>query len=501
MNALRSYGTQSATAFGAVIRNPNLRWLELAWTASVVGHYAYLIAVSVYAYGVGGEEAVGLIILARLIPAALAAPFAGLLGDRFRRERVLLVTNASRIILVAAAALGVFLEAAPAVVYVLAVAATVAYTPYRPANAALTPSLARSPAELTAANAVAGGVSSLALFVGPALAGFLLAVASAGVVFLLTALLLVVSTGFLLLIKTAAVERPRGEIEAPTIASEVLAGFSAIGRQPALRVMIGLIAAQHAFAGAVQVFIVVASVELLGFGTSGVGILNSAIGVGAFIGAIVALSLTGARRLSPAFMFGIVLLGVPLIILGFWSEAAIAILLFGLIGIGSSITDVSGLTLIQRAVPDQVLARVFGVIQMLMLSAMGLGAAAAPVLISRLGVEGAIIATGAFLPALVVLVGRKVARIDAAAERPDPDELRILGTVPIFSPLPGVTLEQLAGRLVPLRLEPDTVVIKEGDAGDRFFIIAEGTVQVSRVRQADRRPQRGGLLRRDRPDP
>ncbi len=93
MNVLRSYGTQSATAFGAVIRNPNLRWLELAWAASVVGHYAYLIAVSVYAYGVGGEEAVGLIILARLIPAALAAPFAGLLGDRFRRERVLLVTN------------------------------------------------------------------------------------------------------------------------------------------------------------------------------------------------------------------------------------------------------------------------------------------------------------------------------------------------------------------------------------------------------------------------
>ena len=468
MNALRSYGTQSATAFGAVIRNPNLRWLELAWTASVVGHYAYLIAVSVYAYGAGGEEAVGLIILARLIPAALAAPFAGLLGDRFRRERVLLVTNASRIVLVAAAALGVFLEAAPAVVYVLAVAATVAYTPYRPANAALTPSLARSPAELTAANAVAGGVSSLALFVGPALAGFLLAVASAGVVFLLTALLLVVSTGFLLLIKTAAVERPSWLLRAAMLRA-----------QPALRVMIGLIAAQHAFAGAVQVFIVVASVELLGFGTSGVGILNSAIGAGAFIGAIVALSLTGARRLSPAFMFGIVLLGVPLIILGLWSAAVTGILLFGLIGVGSSITDVSGLTLIQRAVPDQVLARVFGVIQMLMLSAMGLGAAAAPVLISQLGVEGAIIATGAFLPALVVLVGRKVARIDSAAERPDPDELRILGTVPIFSPLPGFTLEQLAGRLVPLRLERDTVVIKEGDAGDRFFIIAEGTVQVS----------------------
>jgi MFS family permease len=479
MHRLKSYGAQSAAAFGAVIRNPNLRWLELAWTASIVGHYAYLIAVSVYAYGVGGEEAVGLIILARLIPAALAAPFAGLLGDRFRRERVLLVTNLSRILLVGAAALGVFLDVTPTVVYVLAIAATVAYTPYRPAQAALTPSLARSPDELTAANAVAGGVSSLARFVGPALAGFLLVIASSGVVFLLTALLLVASTVFLLLIRAETVERPRGEIEAPTIVSEVLAGFRAIGTQPALRVMIGLIAAQHAVAGAVQVFIVVASVELFGLGTSGVGILNSAIGVGAFVGAIIALSLTGARRLSPAFMLGIILWGLPLIVLGFWSAAALAILLFGIIGVGNSIADVSGLTLVQRAVPDQVLARVFGVIQMLMLTAMGLGAAAAPVLISQFGLEGAIVATGAFLPVLVLLVGRKVARIDAAAERPDLDDLRILGMVPIFAPLPGMTLEHLAGRLVPLRLEPGTIVVREGDPGDRFYIVAEGTVEVS----------------------
>ena len=61
-------------AFAAVTRNANLRWLELAWSASVIGHYAFLIAVSVYAYGIGGEKAVGLLFLIRLIPAALIAP-------------------------------------------------------------------------------------------------------------------------------------------------------------------------------------------------------------------------------------------------------------------------------------------------------------------------------------------------------------------------------------------------------------------------------------------
>src|SRR3970282_510339 len=145
------------------------------------------------AYGVGGEKAVGLIFLVRLIPAALISPFAGLLGDRYPRERVLLLTNASRGGLIAAAAAAVFLDATPWVVYALSIGATIATTPFRSAQAALTPSLASSPTELTAANGVASGVGSIAIFGGPAIAGVLLGLASTGVVFTVTALMLVVS--------------------------------------------------------------------------------------------------------------------------------------------------------------------------------------------------------------------------------------------------------------------------------------------------------------------
>ena len=127
----------SLTAFASVWRNANLRWLELAWLTSIVGQYAFLVAVSVYAYGVGGEKAVGLVFLARLIPAALVAPFAGMLGDRYARERVLFFTNISRIVLVGASAIGVFLDADPLIVYVLSIAATIATTPFRSSQAAL----------------------------------------------------------------------------------------------------------------------------------------------------------------------------------------------------------------------------------------------------------------------------------------------------------------------------------------------------------------------------
>lgn len=469
----------SLGAFGAVWRNANLRWLELAWTASIVGQYAFLVAVSVYAYGVGGEKAVGLIFLARLIPAALLAPFGGLLGDRYPRERVLLVTNLSRIVLVGAAAIAVFADANEWVVYGFAIAATIATTPFRSSQAALTPSLARTPEELTAANAVASGIESVAVFAGPALAGALFAVASTGLVFTITALLVVVSSLFLVLIRLEHSERPRRELEASTIMAERLAGFTTLGKNRSLLLMMVLLTAQTAVFGAVQVFIVVAAFQLLDLGEGGVGYLSAAIGIGAFFGAVGALSLTGARRLSPAFLAGIVLIGVALIAMGVWQELPVAIVALALMGVGSSLVDVAGLTLVQRAVPDDVLARVFGVIQMLWLASIGIGAALVPVLISWLGVEASFVAVGALLPALVLVLGRQVARIDAESAAPEAEELRILASVPIFAPLPGGSLEHIASRLVPLRVEPGTVIVREGDPGDRFYIVAEGELNVT----------------------
>jgi MFS family permease len=469
----------SLSAFASVWRNANLRWLELAWTASIIGHFAYLIAVSVYAYNVGGEKAVGLIFLARLIPAALVAPFAGMLGDRFPRERVLLFTNLTRIVLVSASAIGVFADADPWVVYGFSIAATIATTPFRSSQAALTPTLARTPEELTAANAVASGIESIAVFAGPALAGVLLAVASTGAVFTITALLIVVSALFLLLIRGAETERPPRQLDASTIAAERLAGFTTLGKHPSLRVMMVLLTAQTAIFGAVQVFIVVIAIQLLDLGDGGVGYLNAAIGIGAFVGAVGALSLTGAKRLSPAFLTGIVLVGVPLIVVGITQNVAVTVVALALMGVGSSLVDIAGLTLVQRAVPDDILARVFGVIQMLWLASIGIGAALVPALISWLGVETALIATGAVLPLLVVVLGATVAKIDASAAAPEASELRVLASVPIFAPLPGGSLEHLAARLVPLRVEAGTVIVREGDAGDRFYIVVEGEVEIS----------------------
>lgn len=256
-------------------------------------------------------------------------------------------------------------------------------------------------------------------------------------------------------------------------------GFLTIAREPSLRLLIGLFTAQTFVAGALAVYVVVVAIDLLELGDAGVGYLNSALGAGAIVGGVFALALTGARRLSPAFMLGVVLWGAPLILLGIIPTTVAALLLLAIIGLGNSFVDVATFTLVQRAVPDHVLARTFGVIQMLWFGAVGVGAIAAPALIDWLGLEGALIATGATLLGLVLVLWPMVAKIDARAVAPGVEELRVLTSVPIFAPLPGMTLEHLAGRLVPLRLDPDTVIVREGDAGDRFYIVVEGAVEVS----------------------
>lgn len=484
---------ESGAAFGAVVRNPNLRRLELAWAWAIVGHWAYLVAVSVYAYDAGGEAAVGLIFALRLLPAAFIAPFAGLLADRYRRELVLLVSGLARMALVAAAAICVFLDAPPAVVYALAVAAAIGQTPVRSAQAALTPSLSRTPQELTAANAVTSTVESLAIFVGPAFAGLLLAVASTGAVFVVNAAMLGVSVLFVSRIRAPRAES-RAELRAGTIVSELVAGFRVAGRDRPLRVLLGFLAAQTLVAGALQVYIVVLAFDLLEQGEAGVGYLNSAVGIGALLGGIVALSLAGVRRLSPPFALGVLGWGVPLILLGAWPELALALILLGIVGAANSVVDVAGFTLVQRAVPDDVLARVFGIIQMLWLLSLGLGAILAPVLVGVAGIQWALAASGAFLVVLVVLFWAPLARIDATAPPPVPEELRVLASVPIFTPLPGASLEHLATRLVPLRLEPGTMIVREGDPGDRFYIVAEGTVEISEDAKPISELQAGGYF-------
>jgi MFS family permease len=467
----------SLRALGDVFRNPNLRRLELAWVGSVGGDWSSAVALGVYAYQSGGAAAVGLVGAIRFLPASVVAPFTAILGDRYRRERVMFGSDVLRSLAMAGAAFLVFADGPPGGVYALAGVVSIVSTAFQPAQAALLPSLARSPAELTAANVASTTTESVGTFAGPALGGLLLAATGIGVVFAVTAATFAWSA--LLVIQIRSVRpgtREAGEAR-PGLGKDALAGFRTIALEARLRLLVGLYAAQTLVAGALNVLIVVCALDLLEMGESGVGFLNSAVGIGGLAGAGLALALVGRRRLAASLGAGLVLWGAPIALIGIWPEQAVALVLLAVVGIGNTIVDVAVLTLLQRAVSDEVLARVFGVLESLIVGTIGLGSIAAPLLVGGLGIEGALVATGVVLPTLAALTWRRLVAIDATAAVPV-ERLRLLARIPIFAPLPAPVLEHLAGSLEPTSLGPDEIVVRQGEPGERFFVVAEGEVEV-----------------------
>jgi MFS family permease len=244
-------------------------------------------------------------------------------------------------------------------------------------------------------------------------------------------------------------------------------------------------------AGALNVLIVVSALELLDLGEAGIGFLNSAVGIGGLIGGLAAALLVGRSRLASDFGLGLVLWGIPIALIGVYPEAPLALVLLGIVGVGTILVDVSGITLLQRSVPDEVLTRVMGVVQSVFVGTLGLGAILAPLLIEGLGVRGALIATGALLPVLAALLWRRLGSID---EEGPSRQLGLVREVPLFRPLPPATAEQLASSLVPVRVRAGDDVFRQGDSGDRFYIVDSGEVVVSVDAEPVQRLGRGGYF-------
>jgi MFS family permease len=476
MQALRRQLVDSLRAFASLYRNPRLRRLQLAWIGSSVGTWGYVVALMVYAYKQGGPGAVGLVGLIRWFPAAVAAPFGGMVGDRFPRLRVMVVSDIIRAAALGAAAAAIVIDAPATIVYLLAILVTLVSQAFQPAESALLPTLAESPEELAAANVANSTIEAAGYFVGPALGGLLLAVSNVETVFVATAVAFVWSALMLALIRLREPE-PTTEPARGSWQHEALAGFRTIWRDSRLRLIIGLFAAQTLVYGAFVVLTAVASIRLLGLGSPGIGYLNAALGVGGLVGGIVAVALVGSRRLGLTFGLALILWGTPILLIGVWAKAAPAFVLIGLAGLGLTLVDVAGFTLLQRAVPEHVLARVFGVLHSAFYATAGIGAIVAPVLVSWLGIRSALIVVGAVIPVVTIPSFGMLAQIDRTLTVPTA-QLEALRAIEMFAPLPAPTLEALAASLTRLEVPAGETIFRQGDHGDRFYIVNSGEIEI-----------------------
>jgi MFS family permease len=469
---VRSRDTLSAV--GVAARNGNVRRAELAWGAAIAAEWGHFVALGVFAYQGGGASAVGIAGLVRLLPAAIVAPVAASLGDRFRRERFLLAVTLLGAFAFAASAAASFAHER-LLVYVFAAVVGVSSTLIRPTLQALLPSLARTPQELIASNGATSTIESVGTLVGPLLAGVLLSSHTVGVVF-------AVGAGAMLL-AAAELTRVRVEGRIPAAASpasigvlqELAAGFDAIARVPAARLVAGLMVAQTFVRGCLNVLIVVAAFRLLDAGASGVGYMTAAIGVGGLLGALGAMTLSGGR-LAGSFALSLVFWGVPIALIAPRPYLAVALVLLAVVGAANSVEDVAGFTLLQRTVADEALTRVLGLFWGAAMGAVALGSLAAPALVAALGPRTAFLLVGAILPLVTLAAYRRLIRLDLT-RAPDA-ELEVIDQVPMFAPLSISAKERLASKLIPVSVGAGEQVVRAGDVGDRFYIVRDGEFDV-----------------------
>jgi hypothetical protein len=409
----------------------------------------------------------------QLVPAALVAPLAAGLADRRAPSRVLAGGYLVQVIGMLATGTAIAADVAPAA-YGAAVVASVAVATTRPAQAVVVPALVRSAEELTAANAVTGWVESIGAVASSLGTGILLAVAGPGWVFAAAGLAGLVSVGLAGTVR--GVRPPVGDDGAGDLA-QLLAGLRVVVGQPVPRLLTGLLTAQWVLVGALDLLFVVLAVDVLHRGQGWVGYLNTAYCAGGVVAGAAGMVLVG-RRLGPPILGAVLLVGSGLGLTALLTSVPATLVLLAAVGGGRALFAVATRSLLQRAVPADVVGRVFGAAEGLAMAGLAVGSLLVPLLVAVGGPVAAVLGTAALLPVIGLVRGRGLLALDAAADVPVVD-IALLRSLRVFRFLPGPELEGLARSVRRRELRPGEVLIREGDEGDRFYAVVDGGLDVT----------------------
>lgn len=476
----RGASSGAAAVREVLAKNRAIRRIELAWAAGTAADWAFLVVLLVVAYDEGGALAVGILSAVRMIPAIIAAPLATTLVERYQGDRVLTSINLVRC--VGAVATGIVIAVGMPIeaTYVLAAIVAGAGSLVRPIQSALLPALAKSPAELVAANVASSTGEGVGTFLGPLIAGAVVAVTGSVAASIFVAVVFAGAAAAVTGVRFERADDARGGAGAGRAGRFSLAETpKMLARYPGPAFVVGAFVAQTFVRGLLLTLTVVASIELLGMGDTGVGFLNAAIGLGGLVGAIGAIGLGGAgSRLTRAFTIALACWGIPLILIGVWPAAVFALVALFVTGVSNAALDVSGFTLVQRGVRNEDRVTVFSLMEGLFGIGLLAGSLVAPALVALVGARGGLLVAGAILPILALLTSRSIARNTRESALTE-QHLALLRSNPLFAPLPLTALDQLAESLVPVSFEAGDIVMRKGEPGDSYLLIAEGVVDVS----------------------
>jgi MFS family permease len=248
--------------------------------------------------------------------------------------------------------------------------------------------------------------------------------------------------------------------------------------QPGVIAVIAVLTSEYIAEGAMDVLEVVLALKVLSLGNSGVGYLAAAFGAGAILGGALTVALVGRQRLVGVLLAAGVVWGAAFLVLGVWPAVGLAFGLLAGAGVSCTVLDVAGRTMLHRTVPPQFHGRVFGVLESVAMPGLAAGSFGVPVLVALGGAKAALIGVGV----LLVGVALTTARTLRLLERNGPDlqvQLGLLRGSTLFSMLAAPVLEDLARALLPQAAHDGHAVIRQGETGDRYYLVGEGQFTVT----------------------
>ena len=443
-----------------------------SWCLFSSAQWMFMVATGVAAYQLDGAGAVGVVAVARLVPALLAAPVAGQFVDRFDRSRVVAVSCVMTSLAFAAGAIVVADGARLTWLVAATVAVSALGSPPRPALEALLPALARTPGDLVRATALWTAGDSAGFLLGAGAGGILLALVGSSAVMACSAVLAALTA--VLALGLPSILASDSETDGDD--SGVLAGVRVVASTPSLHAPFVLLAGLMILEGATDVQLVALAIDQLDLGNGGPGLLYLVWGVGGLCGSAVLLRIVRRTGYGRALLIGALVFGLLVAVTGV-SGAVVAVLVMLPIGAGFALVEGGVMGVVPRVADDAVIGRVYGVAELLYSGAAAVGAALAPALIAWYGVGGSLVAVGLGYAALALAMLRWCTRLDRGQQTAT--RVRdLLHDVPFLRPLPLPQLERLVRSARPVVVSPEADVVTAGETGEEFYVVDSGELDV-----------------------
>jgi MFS family permease len=461
-------GRESAAALGEA------RWVIASIAVSAFGTWSYNVGLAVYAFERTHSAGwVAAATIGRYVPALILSAAGARFVDRLPRKALAVSADATcAVVMLVLAALAVAVAPLWLIILVAAVSSTMARV-----QAAAVMALAAdvvTESKLSHASVLAGGAEAVATAAGSAAASILLIWFTAPTVFVLNAVTFAASAALLGRVRAARVPRRVAATAKPAVA------------RPRRRLAFWPLQAVRALTafvyGADVVLLTVVASRQLHSGTSGYGWLLAAAGLGGLLAIEASRRGDLASHTATAAVAGLLLYVAPVAFFALDPAPAVDIVVQVVRGIGSVLVTSTVMIALQRSVPSAIAGRVFGATHSLVLSGTCLGALAAPVLLSAVGFEAAVL-VGTAVPILALLA---LVPFLYRFERGEADLLSELD--PHLATLRGLellrdasrsTLYEIADNIEHVKVGHGDAIVTEGEPADALYVLLDGAVDVT----------------------